>query len=86
MILNAGAPDQMSLDDVIYKHLRCNLVHEAAMPAEVRLSESWMVDGKLVAELHGGTPLTIPDFWVMHLAKAVADAPENAATCAGLFD
>jgi hypothetical protein len=85
VIFNADAPDQMPLDQVIYKHLRCNFLHEAVMPPDVCLSDSRMVDGKLVADLRGGTPLTIPDFWVIHLAKAVADAPENAAACAGLF-
>jgi hypothetical protein len=84
VILNAEGPDQIELAQVVYKHLRCNLLHEAVMPADVRLSESRMVDGKLVADFLAGTPLIIPDFWVLHLAKAVANAPENAA-CAGMF-
>jgi hypothetical protein len=81
--------DGASLDKIFYVHLRCNLVHEAIMPAEVQLCESRVVDGKLVADLSGigkaHSPLTIPDFWVLHLAIAVANAPENAAECAGLF-
>jgi hypothetical protein len=85
VVFNANTSDQMPLDQVMYKHLRCNLLHEAVMPSDVCLSDSRIVDGKLVADLRGGSPLTIPDFWVMHLAKAVADAPENAASCAGLF-
>jgi hypothetical protein len=85
VIFNANGAQQMPLDQVMYKHLRCNLVHEAIMPSDVRLSESQVIDGKLVAELRCGSPLTIPDFWVIHLAKAVADAPENASECQGLF-
>lgn len=85
VIFNGDTPNQMPLDQVMYKHLRCYLLHEAVMPPDVRLSDSRLVDGKLVADLRGGTPLTIPDFWVIHLAKAVADAPENAATCGGMF-
>ena len=81
--------DGAELAQIIYAHLRCNLVHEAILAPEVRMCESRIVDGQLVADLHGlGTlqnPLTIPDFWVIHLAKAVAEAPENAADCAGLF-
>jgi hypothetical protein len=81
--------DGVALDRLIYSHLRCNLVHEAVLAEEVKLCESHVVDGKLVAELHGvGTkdlPLTIPDFWVLHLGKAVADAAENVGDCAGLF-
>lgn len=85
IILNADTTKQMPLDQVLYKHLRCNLLHEAVMPLGVCLSDSRLVDGKLVADLQGGSPLTIPDFWVLHLAKAVADAPENTPACAGLF-
>ena len=85
VVFNADGGNLMSLDQVLYKHLRCNLLHEAVMPAEVHLSESHIVDGKLVADLRGGSPLTIPDFWVLHLAKAVAHAPENSSTCADLF-
>lgn len=85
VLFNADTLDQMPLDQVLYKHLRCHLLHEAVMPPDVRLSDSRVVDDKLVADLRGGTPLTIPDFWVLHLAKAVADAPENAATCGGVF-
>jgi hypothetical protein len=84
VVMNADSAKPMPLNQMLYKHLRCNLLHEAVMSAEVCLSESREVDGKLVAEIRGGSPLTIPDFWVMHLAKAVAEAPENAAECAGL--
>ena len=81
--------DGVDLDYLFYVHLRCNLVHEAVLPVEVKLSESRIVDGKLVADLQGtgkmSSPLTIPDFWVIHLAKAVALAPENVVTCADLF-
>lgn len=84
VIFNGNTTKPLPLDNVLYKHLRCNLLHEAVMPSDVRLSESRMVDGKLVADLRGGSPLTIPDFWVLNLAKAVAEAPENAASCAGI--
>jgi hypothetical protein len=81
--------DGVSLDKLFYSHLRCNLVHEAVLADEVRLCESRVEEGRLIAELHGvGTkisPLTIPDCWVLHLGKAVAEAPENAVDCAGLF-
>jgi hypothetical protein len=81
--------DGIELDRLIYAHLRCNLVHEAVLAEEVKICHSHVIDGKLVAELHGRgnkeIPLTIPDFWVLHLAKAIAEAPENAASCAGMF-
>ena len=86
VIFESKVAKPMSLDEAFYKHLRCYLLHEAVMPQDVCLSPSKVVDGKLVAELRGGAPLAIPDFWVLNLAKAVADAPENAAACAGLFN
>jgi hypothetical protein len=85
VVFNANTPNSVTMGEVMYKHLRCFLIHEAKMPSDVRLSESKLENGKLVADLRGGSPLTIPDFWVLHLAKAVATAPENAATCGDLF-
>jgi len=83
VVVNADGRNPMPLDQVVYKHLRCSLLHEAEVDSNVRLSQSRMVDGKLVADFCGGSPLVIPDFWVMNLAKAVQDAPENAALFAG---
>ena len=85
IVFKAESGKDMTLDQVFYKHLRCNLLHEALIAPEIRFSDSQVSGGKLVAELRGGSPLTLPDFWVLHLAKAVAAAPENSATCAGLF-
>lgn len=85
VVFNGDSANPMSLDEILYKHLRCNLLHEAVMPSVVCLSDSRLIDNRLVADLQGGSPLTIPDFWVLHLAMAVARAPENAATCGGLF-
>ena len=80
-----GAPnpaivfDQTPVEDVIYEHLRCYLIHEGEISQQVAFSESKVVDGALVAKLAVGTPNVIPDFWVLHLLKAVREAPENAA-------
>jgi len=37
------------------------------------------VDGKLQATLAVGSPNMIPEFWVLHLIRAVQEAPENVA-------
>jgi len=71
--------DQTPVEDIVYEHLRCNLVHEAAPNSQISFSESKLVDGKLQAQLAVGSPNVIPDFWVLHLIKAVREAPENAA-------
>jgi hypothetical protein len=78
------------LDHVFYTHLRCNLVHEAILPSEVELCNSTISGDGTMASNFGGkgsaeSPVKIPDFWVLNLAKAVAEAPENATACAGLF-
>lgn len=67
------------VEDIIYEHLRCNLIHEGEVSQKVAFSESKIVDGKLTATLSVGSPNVIPDFWVLHLMKAVREAPENAS-------
>jgi hypothetical protein len=67
------------IEDMIYKHMRCNLVHEGELHTSVALSESKIVNGLLGAELRVGAVNEIPDFWVINLAKAVASVPENAS-------
>jgi hypothetical protein len=79
-MINRETGEHVDFDHILYTHLRCNLVHEAVLAAEVRLSESNFGGGGTKE-----SPLSIPDFWVINLAKAVAEAPENAADCAGLF-
>jgi len=71
--------DQTPVEDIVYKHLRCNLVHEGEVAQEITFSESKVIDGKLSANLSVGSPNIIPDFWVLHLIKAVREAPENDA-------
>jgi hypothetical protein len=71
--------DQTPVEDIVYEHLRCNLVHEGEIAQEVAFSECKIVDGKLQATLGVGSPNLIPDFWVLHLMKAVKEAPENAS-------
>ena len=69
--------DQTPVEDIVYEHLRCNLLHEGEVAQEIAFSESKVVEGKLVATLGVGSPNIIPDFWVLHLIKAVREAPEN---------
>jgi hypothetical protein len=79
--ISFGGIDGIFLEDIVYKHLRCFLVHEAEMSDEVSLSASKIVDGKLSATLEvgdAGSPHKLPDFCVLHLIKIVKEAPENA--------
>lgn len=78
-----GAPnprivfDQTPVEDIVYEHLRCNLIHEGEVAPQVAFSDSKIVDGELKATLAVGSPNLIPDFWVLNLIKAVREAPEN---------
>lgn len=85
IVFQTDTNSTITLQDLLYKELRCNLLHEAVMPSNVSFSATKLVNGKPVAELHVGTPMKLPDFWVWNLAIAVADAPENAAECKNLF-
>jgi hypothetical protein len=71
--------DQTPVEDIVYEHLRCNLVHEGEISQKVAFSESTIVDGRLQGTLAVGSPNLIPDFWVLNLVKAVKEAPENAS-------
>lgn len=66
-----------SMADVVYKHLRCNLVHEAEMHSAIGFSESIIVDGMERAPLQTGAVNKIPSFWVINLAKVIRFVPEN---------
>lgn len=71
--------DQTPLEDIFYKHLRCNLVHEGELATDIQISRSKLVDGEFQGFFAVGPPNVIPDFWVLHLLKAVREAPENAS-------
>lgn len=72
------------LDDVLYKHLRCYLLHEAKMPPDIGFSKSRIVNGRRESDLVVGKFLIIPDYYVLNLAKAISEAPENIADCGSL--
>jgi hypothetical protein len=63
------------LEDILYHHLRCQLLHEGAMPDSVVFMEPSPVYGKNI--LHLGIPLGFPVGWIEQLATAVWLAPEN---------
>lgn len=71
--------DKTSFEEIMYKHLRCYLLHEGKLSDLVTFSESKSIDGKLTANLHVGNPIELPDFMVQNLIKVVKEAPENAS-------
>jgi len=70
--------DKVPLEDILYTHLRCQLVHEAEMPKWIYLTETEYEDGKSLNVLRLTDPLGFPEGWINNLAVAVRLAPENA--------
>ena len=67
----------MPLEDILYYHLRCQLLHEGSMPESIVFTNPTVEDGKVSNILHFGTPLGFPSGWIERLATAIWLAPEN---------
>ena len=68
---------QTPLEDILYTHLRCQLVHEGEMPDNVVLTQTEYENGHTIHKLHFSSPLGFPAGWIERLATAVWLAPEN---------
>lgn len=73
---------KQSLEDILYVHLRCSLVHEAAVPEWIEFTEPEYKKGEKwnILFLRPDEGLGLPEGWVLNLAKAVREAPENLPT------
>jgi hypothetical protein len=74
------------LEDIIYKDMRCKFVHEAEIEGTVVLDECRLVNGGTTGTMRvggGGKPHGFPDFWALHLLKAVREALENRELFSG---
>lgn len=69
------------LEEILYTHLRCPLIHEAEAPA-IYFTPSELIDGKSCSVLKLTDPLGFPESWISNLCHVVVTAPENK----GLFD
>ncbi len=65
------------LEDILYEHLRCVLVHEGGMPDSITLLEPVHEGGKKFNVLRLRDPLGFPEGWVDNLLTVVVQAPEN---------
>jgi hypothetical protein len=77
--------------DLIYKFLRCGLVHEGHLPSNFRLvqpvagpgipfgvsPDGKPYDGQLMNQLELNDVLGFPIGWIWNLIRVVAEAPEN---------
>ena len=69
--------DKVPLEDILYTHLRFQLVHEASMPDSIYLTPTKKKDGKIQNILKLTDPFGFPEGWINNLAVAVQLAPEN---------
>ena len=90
----------VSLEEIVYKFLRCELLHEARLPENITLTQPVKGDGKPFGKSPDGSPydgkllnelvlndvLGFPIGWIWNLIRVVAQAPENKSEfCDGSF-
>lgn len=67
---------QVDLDELFYEHLRCELVHKAGLPVDLRIDEDFADPHSLTVRA-GGTPertVLLTPAWYHFLAEAVRRA------------
>lgn len=77
------------LENIIYTDMRCKLIHEGEIEDTIVLDECRLVDGNLLGTMRvggNGKPHELPDFWALHLLKAVREAPENRDLFEGVHE
>ncbi len=77
MGLDLGEGQPTMLEDILYTHFRCNLVHEGQMPKEIILTPPVAEDGTLQSLVRLNGPPGIPEKWILNLHNALCKAPEN---------
>lgn len=73
-----GGGKSKMLEELLYEHFRCNLIHEGTMPEEIFLTPSVDARGLSQNVIVHGDPHGIPENFVLNLRKVVMAAPENA--------
>jgi hypothetical protein len=71
----------MTLEDILYRRLRCELLHEGEMPEEIVFTPSRVQEGELAYCIALTDPLELPEAWVLNMLRVVVEARENQ----GLF-
>ena len=86
-----------SIEDIIYTFIRCELLHEGALPKDIRLTDPVVGDGKAFGKSPADTPydgqvmnklvledvLGFPIGWIWNLIRVVAEAEENKSEFPG---
>jgi len=75
----------VGVEDIIYKFIRCNLVHEGKLPETIVFTQPVVgdgspvgrYDGKLFNKLALHDVMGFPIGWIWNFVRVVAEAPEN---------
>ena len=68
---------QTPLEDILYDHLRCVMVHEGGMPSSIRFTPPFEENGRSYSVLELKDPLGFPEAWVNTMLSVIVQAPEN---------
>jgi len=66
------------VEDILYRQLRCQLIHEGELPDSITFTQRAVVEGVPCDVITLTQPLGLPEHWVLNMARAVANAPENS--------
>jgi hypothetical protein len=69
--------DKVPLEEILYAHLRCHMVHEGETPPTIAFTEPIIEDDRSQSLLRLRDPLGLPEFWLWNMARVVAQAAEN---------
>lgn len=69
--------DKTPLEDILYHHLRCQLVHEGTMPESIVFTPPMIEKNKRYNVLRLTDPLGFPEGWVLNLIQVVQHTSEN---------
>ncbi len=67
----------VALEHIIYKFIRCGLVHNGCLPKTITMTQPVISDGKLFNLLDLSDVMGFPIGWIWNLIRVVAEAPEN---------
>jgi len=70
---------EFSLEHILYRHFRCELVHEASLPSDIVFDANSMDELSIRSgDGTGAVPLILSTLWLQALVTTVVCAKENA--------
>ena len=69
----------LPIEDILYKELRCQLIHEGKLPDSIVFTPKTVQRGVACDMITITDPIGMPESWVLNMIRVVVDAPENAS-------